>query len=277
MSDAQTVGEALSAAATTLLERVVSYLPSVAGAVVLLVVGWLVALLLRAVAVRAVRLLDALAARVTKSADSGPMRFERAPQLAGAVVFWVVVLFFVTAATQVLGLQSFTQWLAGLLDHLPTLAVGLAILVGGFFLSRLLAEVARATATRLAPPQRAALGHLVQGTVLVAAGLVGAEQIGIRVTFLVIFVAAVLAAGVGGVTLAVGVGARDYVSNLIGAHDLRHAFEVGQQVRVSGHEGRIVQVTATALVLETADGRASLPARIIHQQPIVLLNERPGG
>jgi len=275
--EAKTLGDALTAAATTIMDRALAYLPSLLGAVLLLVAGWVLARILRALTARAVLLLDALLARMTKSAGAERLRMARSSSILGAIVFWVVVLFFVTAATHVLGLQSFTQWLARLLDYLPTLAAGVLILLGGYIVSRFLADLVRATATRLAPAQRTALAHVVQGTVLVAAVLVGADQIGIRVTFLVILVAAVLAAGVGGVTLAVGVGARDYVSNLIGAHYLRQAFSVGQRVRVAGHEGRILEVTATAVVLETDAGRVSIPARVYHEQPIVLVARSDNG
>lgn len=271
MNEAKSLGDAVAAAAATIMERAVAYLPSVLGAVLLLVAGWLLGRILRAITVRAVLLLDTLLARMTKSAGAGRLRVDRSSTILGTIVFWVVVLFFVTAATHVLGLQSFTQWLARLLDYLPTLAAGVLILIGGYILARFLADLVRATATRLAPGQRTALAHIVQGAVLVAAVLVGADQIGIRVTFLVILVAAVLAAGVGGVTLAVGVGARDYVANLIGAHYLRQVFEVGQRVRISGHEGRILEVTATSIVLETDVGRVSLPARVYHEEPIVLV------
>jgi hypothetical protein len=275
--EARSLGDAIAAAATAILDRAIAYLPSVLGAVLLLIVGWALARILRALTVRAVLLLDTLLGRMTKSAGAERLRMARSSTIVGSVVFWVVVLFFVTAATHVLGLQSFTQWLARLLDYLPTLAAGVLILLGGYILSRFLADLVRATATRLAPAQRTALAHIAQGTVLVAAVLVGADQIGIKVTFLVILVAAVLAAGVGGVTLAVGVGARDYVSNLIGAHYLRQVFEVGQRVRIAGHEGRILEVTATSIVLETDEGRVSLPARVYHEQPIVLIARAPDG
>jgi small-conductance mechanosensitive channel len=275
--EVKTLGDAVAAAASAIFDRAVAYLPSLLGAVLLLIAGWVLARILRALTVRAVLLLDALVGRMTKSAGAERLRMARSSTILGAIVFWVVVLFFVTAATHVLGLQSFTQWLARLLDYLPTLAAGVLILLGGYIVSRFLADLVRATATRLAPAQRTALAHIVQGTVLIAAVLVGADQIGIKVTFLVILVAAVLAAGVGGVTLAVGVGARDYVSNLIGAHYLRQAFEVGQRVRIAGHEGRILEVTATAIVLETDEGRVSLPARVFHEQPIVLIARASDG
>jgi hypothetical protein len=43
----------------------------------------------------------------------------------GTIVFWAVLLFFITAATQILGLVTFTQGLARLIEYLPSLIAGL--------------------------------------------------------------------------------------------------------------------------------------------------------
>jgi hypothetical protein len=277
MNETKRLGDAVATSSAAIVDAVVTYLPSILGAVLLLLAGWILARLLRAITVRSVLLLDTLLTRVTKTAGVERLRMARSSNVLGAIVFWVVLLFFVTAATHVLGLQSFTQWLARLLDYLPALAAGLLIVVVGYVFSRFLADLVQATATRLAPAQRNALARVTQGVVLVTAVLVGADQIGIQVTFLAILVGAVVAAAVGGVTIAVSLGARDYVSNLIGAHYMRQAFEVGQRVRAAGHQGRILEITVTSLILETDEGRVALPARIFHEQPIVLLARSSNG
>jgi small-conductance mechanosensitive channel len=158
-----------------------------------------------------------------------------------------------------------------LVDYLPTLAAGLLIVAAGYVLSGFVAEIVRATATGLAAPQRDALARMAQGATLVMALLVGADQIGLKVTWLAIFATVLAASLIGGVTIAVSLGARSYVSNLIGAHYLRQAFRLGQHVRVSGHQGHIVDITATSLVLETDSGRVALPGRVYHDEAIVLI------
>ena len=260
--------DALDNAALGALEKLLAHLPQVLGALALLLGGWLLARVLRVVARRGVALLDALIARSTGAAR---WRVGRSSALVGTFVFWVVLLFFVAAATQTLGLQTFTDWLARLLEHLPTLAAGLLIIVAGVVLSGFVAELVLAAASALAAPQRAALARLAQGATLLVAVLVGADQIGLKVTWIAIFAAVLVASLLGGVAIAVSLGARGFVANLIGAHYLRQALRVGQRVRVGGHEGRIVDVTATSLVLETGDGRVLLPGRIYHDEAIVLV------
>jgi len=266
--------QSVTGAMGALLERLATHLPNLIGALLLLVVGWVLARVLRVLAVRGMQLADTLIERM-----AGPSRLKvgRSANVLGTVVYWVVLLFFVTAATNALGLQTFTDWLSRLLDYLPTLAAGLLIIVAGYILASFVADVVLATAMRLEPAQRNALARLAQGATLVAAILVGADQIGIRVTWIAILAAVVIAAVLGGVTIAVSLGARGYVANLIGAHYLRQAFQVGQRVRVAGFEGRIVEVSATSLVLESKEGRVALPGRVYHDEPIVLITGNGNG
>ena len=271
------LSEALGRAASELLERVAESLPSLLGALILLLIGWLLARLLRALSMRAVLVIETLTARFVKPPPGEPLRLRRASIVVGEIMFWAAMLVFITAATHVLELTSFTDWLARLVGYLPTLAAGLLIVVAGYVLSRFLGDLVAATSTRMEYTQRALLAKVVQVTVLTGAILVGADQIGIRITFLAIFAAAIGSVVAGGVAIAVGLGARDYIANLIGAHYLRQAFAVGQTIRTGGHQGRILEITATSVVLETAEGRVSLPGRVYNDAPIVVLGGTPRG
>jgi heme exporter protein C len=138
------------------------------------------------------------------------------------------------------------------------------------------ADLVRSTSNRMASPQREALAQLAQGATLVTALLVGADQIGIHITWVAVLAAIALASLLGGVMLAASLGARSYVANLIGARHLRDAYQVGDFVRVAGHEGRIVDISNTSLLLETSEGRLSLPGRVFNDEAVLLLTRPPG-
>jgi small-conductance mechanosensitive channel len=206
-------------------------------------------------------------------AQGGRIQLTRSAEPVATLVFWVVLLVFITAATRVLGLDTFAVWLGRLLDYIPTLLTGGLIVAAGWLLSRFVGDVAVATTGRLDVAARQLLGRVAQVTILMVAILVGADQVGVRITVLVVLVAGVALTVAGAITVAISLGARTYVANLIGAHYLRQAFEIGQRIRVAGFEGRVLDVSATAVVLETADGRVNLPGHLYNSEPIVLLEE----
>jgi small-conductance mechanosensitive channel len=215
-------------------------------------------------------LIDTMLPRLGLPGNVSRLRTARGSAVAAGMMFWVVLLFFITAATQVLGLQAFTDWLAKLIEYLPTLVAGLLIIAAGWLMSGFAADLVQATAKGLELRQRDVLARIVRISILVGAILVGADQIGIRITFLAIFVGAVAVTVGGGLALAVGLGAREHVANLIAAHQIRQAFIVGQTLRIGEHEGQLLEVTATGVVIETDEGRVLLPARLFTEQPVTV-------
>lgn len=262
---------ALSGAFDQFVHRVGQHLPNLLGAFLLLLIGWIVARLLRTLAIRAAIIVDRMLLRLSVAGTAERTKLpQSSAKILGSIVFWVVLLFFVTAATQVLGLDAFTAWLAGVVDYVPTLFAGALIVAAGFLLSRLARDLIAATSAIAGRRQRELLGRTVQVIILVTALLVGADQIGIEVTFLVIIAAVAGGTMAASVALALSLGARNYVANLIGGHHLRQTFSVGQQIRVAGFEGRILEFTPITVVLETDEGRVTLPARVFGEEPIVL-------
>jgi hypothetical protein len=270
-------GDSLASAGGALADRLAAYLPSVFAALVLLLLGWLVAHLLKLVAARAVLLLDTLLSRLGLPASVARTHAGRGSTVVGALVFWGVLLAFAAAAAQALGLHAFTDWLSRLVHYLPTLIVGLVILAAGWVLATIVGELAEAAATQLAMAQRRSLGRIVRATIIAGAVLIAADQVGVRITFLAIFAAAVALTLGGGVAIAVGLGAREHVANLIAAHHLRDAFAVGQWLRVGGHEGRLLEINATGFVIESAEGRTVLPARLLAVEAVTVLSKSGDG
>lgn len=267
---------ALQDVLSAFLGKASQFLPKLVGALLLLLVGWLLARLLRSIGTNVVMTLERVLSQSSIARTGTSVRLPLiSARMLGSILFWLVLLFFVTAATDVMGLDIFTAWLAQLVGYLPTVAAGGLIIIVGVLASRMARQLVEAAPVGEVQAQRELLGRMVQAVILITAILVGADQIGIRVTFLVVMAAVIVAALVGAAALAVSLAARSYVANLIGSHYLRQTYSIGQQVRVDGHEGKILDMSATSLVLETRDGRVSLPAKLFNDSAIVLLVDRP--
>ena len=64
----------------------------------------------------------------------------------------------------------------------------------------------------------------------------------------------------GGISLAFALGSRQLVENLLARRSLDR-YRIGDLVRVNGSEGRIIEMLSTAVVIETAEGVVTIPAR----------------
>lgn len=275
MDTYESLRAALGNAFSQLGAQLAEHAPKLFGAALLLLVGWVIARLLRGLAVKLMHVLELVLYRLWRSPTGKASALPSASvEIVGTILFWVVIVFFAAAATHVLGLDAFSSWLKDLMAYLPTLLAGLLIILAGVLLAGFARDLTVAALAALPDSQRLQLGRIVQGAILVTAVVMGADQIGIQITFLVVLAAVTTSAVIGGVALAVSLGARTYVANLIGAHYLRHAFEPGQRVRIGATEGTILELTAVSIVLETDQGRASIPAKVYNEETIVLLSPK---
>lgn len=260
--------------AERLWQSLLEYLPNLLAAIILFLVGWLLARLLRAATVRLIPRLYRLIPSQSFQRGLKTSGMERlTSEVTAAVVFWLVFLFFLAAATEALGLPVVSTLVSGLARYLPSVLAAILIVVAGIVMGNL-ARTALATAAASAGLAYGdLLGRLTQVTILLVVGVVAIDQVGIDSTFLMVSMAIVLFSTLGGMALGFGLGARSIVGNLLASHYLLQTYRVGQRVRIGELEGRILEINNTAVILETPQGRALVPAQQFSQSPSVLLPE----
>lgn len=253
---------------------ILQFLPNLLAAMVIFILGWLLARLMRAVATRVVprlyRLIPSQSFR--RGLKASGMEALTSEVVAG-VVFWLVLLFFLAAATEALGLPVVSTLVSGLARYLPSVLAAVLIVVAGIVVGNLARTAIVSAAASAGMAYGDLLGRLTQITILLVVGVVAIDQIGIDSTFLMISMAIVLFATLGGLALGFGLGARAVVGNLLASHYLLQTYKVGQRVRIGDTEGRILEISNTAVVLETPQGRALVPAQQFSLAISILLSE----
>lgn len=248
-------------------------LPDLLAALALLLIGWLVASLLR-------RLIISLGMRLNRGLDR-VLRDQRIRlsatqlRLLSSLVFWIVVFGFITAAAEVANFETLSGWLEAVIAYLPKLLLGVLIIVAGYLLSSIVRSLVSDALDSAGVAQRALIGRLAQAATFLAALAIGIEQMGIDVTFLTTVIAIVLGTVLAAFALAFGMGARQLVANLIAAHSLQRRLSVGHRARIGGIEGEILELTATGVILATAEGRVNVPASRFDEEASVLLSPDP--
>ena len=261
-----------------LLQETARYLawngPRLAGALALALLGLVLAFLVRVLTRRLIAGLDRLVTGVSPRLGRGAEYREGAGRAAGRVLFWVVLLFFLAAATETLGLPVISVWLSGLAIYLPRFAAAVLILFAGLLGGHFLRNLILSGTASAGVAYGAALARLGQMAVVVVSVLVAVAQAGLNVSFLTSLLLLVLGSGLLGGVLTFALGARTTVANILACHYLQKTYKVGHRVRAGGFQGEIVEITATSVVLETEEGRVSVPASVFGQETTVLLVER---
>jgi hypothetical protein len=268
-----TAGQFLEVFART-KQSLVEALPNIVAALLVLTLGWVLAWTLRKVVRRLFRRVSTQwSAGADRPAWSEAVDDKRTGDVAASGAYWLVLLTALMIAIDTLGLRGFSRWIGAFASYLPKFAIALALLLGGVIAGRLARNAIMQAAVRIPASQARSLGRLAQVSVVVAAALIAAEQLGLDVSLLTAIFLIALAATLGGAALAFGLGAREVMADILAMHYVQKTYRVGQVVRIGSDQGRIVRTSRTAVVLESAHGELSIPGRHFENERSLLVSQ----
>jgi hypothetical protein len=271
-----TIFDQLEQRLTALFLRLIDFLPDLVAALLVMLLGWILARLLRAVVRRASTSLLTQITRlhlITRGPTTGLLN-RSAPRVMSDVTFWVVLVVFTAVAVEQLRIEVIADLFTRLTQYLPDLVLAVAIVLAGVVFGGMARQGIESTARTAAIGNAVALGRLGQAGVITAGSLVAADQIGVESTLLIVAFAITVGSALGGIALAFGVGSGPMVSNLIAARNVRKIYQTGQSVRIGPVEGRILEISSTMISIDTSDGTVQVPASKFGEETSVLLRER---
>ena len=256
------------------LGEVARWLPSLFGALVLLLVGWLVARLAQFVIgslLRRLRL-DALAERVgISNLLSNAGLDSSVANLLARLAYWLLLFVFVLAAAESVGLIGITETLNGLVGYLPNVLAAALILLLGSLIAQVVGDALGKMTTQAGVAAGSALGQVIRYTLLVFTIILALGQLGIQTDLLTIAASALVIAITLALALAFGFGSRDLARNIMAGYHAKEFFEEGQQLSVRGHSGQLMSIGTVKSVIKTGDGLVSLPNSVLTEEEVTVL------
>ena len=210
----------------SILTRIGEALLRVGAALVILVVGWLIAKVVRAAVEKGLKALpiDEFARKI-KLADflkKGEIRYQLS-ELIGVSVYWLVLLAFLLAVLDILGMSAAAGLLQRVLGYVPNVLAGVIVLVLGLFFGTVVNGVVQTAAANAGIAQARGLGSIAQVTVIIFAVAVALEkflnsmiiQTAFNTVVMAVAFAAALAFGLGCKDIA-GKAVKDFIDKISG-------------------------------------------------------------
>jgi small-conductance mechanosensitive channel len=256
-----------------------AFLPRLAGAIALLLIGLLLTRLLTRLLRRGLQAtnLDRLAERggVTTVLQTSGLGGSLAALIARAVrIFLTIVVVF--AALSLLGLQFLSVSLNQAILALPKIFIAAALVLAGAVVAGAARHHTERVTYQLDFP--VPTGQIVQIAILGVFGILAAEEIGISTSILLVVIAVLLAAVSGTFTLAFGLGSREVARALSAGRYLRHDYSVGQEIAFGDIRGRITRIHSTSTLLDAGEGRAiRVPNHVLIDSVVTIYSDEPRG
>ena len=192
--------------------KIWSYIPAIAGAIIILVVGWLLAKLIETIVtkvLKAVRL-DSVSDKIgiSKVLAQGDIKMSLS-ELIGGVIYWLVVLVAVATMFDALNLKMASDIISRLVGYVPNILAAVFILIIGSFLANFIATIIRTAGSNAGLKNAKLMSQIAQVVLMVFTVIIAIEQLKVATALLVLAVNIILISIGLGIALAFGLGCKD--------------------------------------------------------------------
>ena len=204
--------------ARAFLVQVADFLPRLALAGVVLIVGWLIAKTVRFAIARGLRAVNFNVLTERAGIDGflrdGGLQVD-AVEILAVLCYWIVILAALVIGFNLMGLAYITDLLGRVLLFVPRVLVALLVLAFGAYFAKFVANAVTAYCRNVHMQDADLLGRLAQYAILAFVVLIALDQVGIagdlvRQTFLIVLAGIVFA-----LALAFGLGGREWAAEFL--------------------------------------------------------------
>ena len=201
-----------------LLVKIWSYVPNLAAAIVILLVGWIFARMIAAIVEKVLTV-----ARVDDAAEKAGLNDILAKgevkksfsEILASIVYWLIILVVIATAVQPLRLTVAAELISRLVDYIPNIIAAIFVLIFGGLLASFSGSIIQTAAGNAKIRQAKTLGQSARVVVTILTIAIALEQLRIGVAIIGLAVNIFLASVGLGFAIAIGLGCKDIVARWV--------------------------------------------------------------
>jgi len=194
------------------------FIPKIVGAIIIFVIGWFVAIWIGKLVAEILRKLrvDRIfeKSKWDEALEKAEFRMKMSDFI-GGIVKWVLVIVFLLAAVEILGLTQFAIFLRAIVSWLPNLVVAAAIFVVAVIVADISEKLVRAIVGKMNVSYVKLIGGIVRWAIWIFAILAILSQLGVAKDIVQILVTGFVALIVISCSIAFGLGGKDLARDVL--------------------------------------------------------------
>ncbi len=255
-------------------EQFMRALPAIIGAVLILLIGWLIAKLVSMAVTRLLRLVkfDALGDRIGLMEMLEKANIKMTPsKLLGRFAYWLLLLLVIITAADTLGWHALSKEISHLLELLPNLFVAAVFLIVGMYIAGFVRDIIASATASLSIGSGRVISQAIYYLLIVIVTLTALDQAGVDISIITNNLMLILGAVLLAAALSYGLASRDVLSNILASYFARSIYKPGQFVEIEGTRGEVKSVTGVAMIVKVEDDLLVIPTKDLMNHRIKIL------
>ena len=203
---------------TQIWQSFIEFLPTLLAALIVFIVGWLIAIFLGKLVSRLIKAikLDLLLEKLNfqKALAKARLKLD-SPKFFEELVKWFFIIVFLMAAVEILGLVEVTLFLKGILYYIPNVVIAAIVLLAAAVIAKFMQRLVKASTDAAGLASANAISGIVKWAILIFGFVIALTQLGIAAALIQTIIIGIIAmiAIAGG--LAFGLGGKDLAANIL--------------------------------------------------------------
>lgn len=202
-----------------LWEKVLAFIPNLVAALLMLLIGYVLARVLSVILGKALSLVGfnklGESTGLNKLLQTTTLKEKQPSYLIQAIVFWLVMLTFIVSSADALGLPQVSATMDKFVFFIPGVLAAALVLLVGLFIAQFVKTSIVSIATGLEAGHANVVANVVYGFLVVVIAALATAQLGIDVELLNDLIAIIVLAFAAGFALALGLGGKSIAESML--------------------------------------------------------------
>jgi len=262
---------------TSFGDDIVSGLATLAGALGILIGGWLLAKLVRKLVLKVLKkikldsLIEKLNLRELLGNAVDKISFT---EIIGKIVYYVIMLFILLIVADFMNLSIISEQIGEIINFIPKLISALVIFVAGFYFANIIKKTINAATESIGLSGAKIIGNIVFYIILVFVSITAVDQAGIDTTLITSNIVVILGSAFLAFSIAYSMAARDILKNILSSFYSKGRFVEGQTIKVDDVIGEIEKIDSISVTIKTGSSKIVMPSSQLISEKVEIIKDK---
>jgi len=238
-------------------QKIMATIPSLLGAILILILGWLFAKVISKGIARILRLVkfDVVAEKIKATEFLEKANVQLTPSdLIGRFFYFILLLLVIISAADALGWNAVSEEISKLIGYLPNLLIAIIVFIVGTYIATFVRDLIRGATGSLGISIGKLISSFVFYLLFILVTLTSLEQAGIDTSIITSNLLLIMGAILGAASISYAIASKDVLANILAGFFSRKTFHIGQTIEIDGERGKIIAVNNISVIILNKEG-----------------------
>ncbi len=268
----ETIGSLATESLTSIFKDIVSALPGIIGAIIVLILAWIIIKITSFILRKILRIarIDTVSQKINDAklfGEKSEVKVDVSKILLGFVkgILWIT---FIIVAAEIMGLTVISTEISNLLRYLPVLLSAVVIFMIGMFAAKLIRKALIGIFESMGMSGSKIVSGIVYYMIIVFVLVTALNQAGIDTEIITSNITMIIGAFLLAFAIGLGLGSREVVADLLTTFYARKTYAVGDAIKTKKIEGVIEAIDGISVTVKTKTARLVIPIKDLVQNKV---------